>query len=563
MMSTTKATSAAVNVAWRLTAMAGERPEALAIAAPRRSSLHGLGDYDRLTFREFDERSNRIASGLARYGVRRGMRMAMLVPPGIDFIAITFGLLKLGAVAILIDPGMGRRNLIDCLAQAKPEGFIAIGVAQLVRALCGRFRDARLNVTVGRRLTFGGKTLEQIVEQGDPHFESTITTAGDPAAIIFTTGSTGPPKGVLYTHGNFDAQVELLRDHFQIQPGEIDLPGFPLFGLFNAALGVTTIIPDMNPTRPARVDPRRFLAAMDDLQVTQSFGSPAIWNRVGLYCEANGRRIESLRRVMSAGAPVPAHVLARLKKCLPTDAKIHTPYGATEALPVASITADEVLNETDAQTRHGAGVCVGNRFPSIRWKVIRINDGPIRSLGEMEPLANGEIGELIVRGPVVTREYVTRCEWNSLAKIPDGPDVWHRMGDAGYLDAQDRFWFCGRVAHRLLTADGPMFTIPCEAIFNNHPAVLRSALVGIGKPGSQRPVMIVECWPDKRPRTRAARESLLSELKQLGRTNPLTESISDFLIHPAMPVDIRHNAKIFREKLAIWAAHKLKLSARP
>jgi acyl-CoA synthetase (AMP-forming)/AMP-acid ligase II len=186
----------------------------------------------------------------------------------------------------------------------------------------------------------------------------------------------------------------------------------------------------------------------------------------------------------------------------------------------------------------------------------------MRSLDATEPLASGEIGELIVNGPVVTREYVTRREWNSLAKIPDGPDVWHRMGDAGYLDLQDRFWFCGRVAHRVLTADGPMFTIPCEAIFNTHPAVFRSALVGVGKTGGQQPVIIVECWPDKRPRSRAARESFLNELKQLGQTSPLTKSISDFLIHPAMPVDIRHNAKIFREKLAIWATRKLKLSAR-
>ena len=262
---------------------------------------------------------------------------------------------------------------------------------------------------------------------------------------------------------------------------------------------MTTIIPDMDPTRPAKVDPRRLLAAMRDWQVGQSFGSPAIWNRVGLHCEQTGERIATLRRVLSAGAPVPAHVLERMQRCLGEGAEIHTPYGATEALPVASIAASEVLGETQARTRTGAGVCVGRRFARMRWKVIRIVDGPIARLADAQELAAGEIGELIVSGPVVTREYVTRTQWNALAKIADGEQFWHRMGDAGYLDAQDRFWYCGRMAHRVLTSRGTLYSAPCEAIFETHPAVYRAALVGVGLAGSQRPVIVVECWPERRP----------------------------------------------------------------
>jgi acyl-coenzyme A synthetase/AMP-(fatty) acid ligase len=131
------------------------------------------------------------------------------------------------------------------------------------------------------------------------------------------------------------------------------------------------------------------------------------------------------------------------------------------------------------------------------------------------------------------------------------------MGDAGYLDEQGRFWFCGRLAHRVLTAAGPMYTVPCEAILNQHEAVARSALVGIGTPGQQRPVMIVEPRSGWMPRSAAARDVLLSEIRQLAASSPRTRSIQDFLIHPSFPVDIRHNAKIFREKLAIWAAEKL------
>ncbi len=555
-------TPPAVNVARRLSAMAALRPDALAVAAPRTSSLRGVSDYARLTFRELDQDSSRIASGLSQFGVTPGTRLVLLVRPGIDFVSLVFALFKVGAVAILIDPGMGRKNLVACLAAAEPAGFVAIPLAQAIRTvLRKRFAAARLNVTVGRKLFWGGTTLAALRASGDPNFAAAATQADDPAAIIFTTGSTGPPKGVLYRHGNFDAQVEELRDFYQIQPGEIDLPGFPLFGLFNGALGVTTIVPDMDPTRPAKVEPAKLLAAMRDWQVTQSFGSPAIWNRVGLHCELTGERIATLTRVLSAGAPVPAHVLERMKRCLPAAAEIHTPYGATEALPVASISASEVLGETHLLTRTGAGVCVGRRFPRIRWKVIEIVDGPIGSLAEFRELPAGEIGELIVAGPVVTREYVTRCEWNALAKIADGDGFWHRMGDAGYLDEQDRFWYCGRVGHRVLTGAGPMYSAPCEAIFETHAAVYRAALVGIGPPGDQRPVIVVECWPDRRPRGLAARRQLCLEVAEIGRQHAVTSRIGDFLIHPSLPVDIRHNAKIFREKLVPWAARQLNSGA--
>jgi acyl-CoA synthetase (AMP-forming)/AMP-acid ligase II len=236
---------------------------------------------------------------------------------------------------------------------------------------------------------------------------------------------------------------------------------------------------------------------------------------------------------------------------------VHTPYGATESLPIASLSASEILGETRHVWAQGGGTCVGRKFPGIEWKILQISDGPIARLEDAIELPPGEIGEIAVCGPVVTREYVTRREANALHKIADGPRVWHRMGDVGYLDAQERFWFCGRKSHRVLTPAGPMFTIPCEAIFNQHPAIYRSALVGVGRAGGQRPVMIVEPWPDKFPRRQRTRQTLLAELAALGKVNPLTAGIEHILIHRSMPVDIRHNAKIFRERLAPWAARKL------
>lgn len=549
------------NVAALLRDAAWHNPDGIAIAEPQGRDRHGKRIYRQISFRMLDEDSTRIAQHLAAAGIRPGTRLALLVPPGIDFISLVFGLFKAGVVVLLIDPGMGRANMVACLAAAQPEGFVAISLAQAVRCLLARrFPLARCNVTVGRRWFWGGPTLAQWRATPPADLPLPVVSADDPAAIIFTTGSTGPPKGVLYQHRNFTHQARQIQQFYQIQPGEIDLPGFPLFALFNCAMGVTAVIPDMDPTRPARVDPRNIIEAVEDWQVTQAFGSPALWNAVGRYCEQHDVRLPTVRRVLSAGAPVPAHVLQRIKRAIAPDGDIHTPYGATEALPVASIAASEVLSQTLSESLSGKGTCVGRRFPGIDWKIIAIRDEPIPTMEQIEELPATVIGELIVRGPVVTQQYVTRLDANALHKIRDGDSYWHRMGDVGYLDLQDRFWFCGRKSHRLITSTGTLFTIPCEAIFNQHPVVYRSALVGIGPVGRQEPVIVVEPWPEQRPRGRAARRKLLGELRELGEQHPHTASISRFLIHAAFPVDIRHNAKIRREQLAVWAARKLRLA---
>jgi acyl-CoA synthetase (AMP-forming)/AMP-acid ligase II len=559
-------TNIPLNLAARLTRQAETRPDAVAVAETLGYDRQGKRQYRTITFRELDKDSDCIALGLNEWGVPRGSRLALLVRPGIDFISLVFALLKAGMVIVLIDPGMGRSNLLQCLAEAEPEGFVAIPMVHAIRSfLRRRFPKAKWNVTVGRRWFWGGKTLEQLRGQGVEQSregewqnrENTPTMADDPAAIIFTTGSTGPPKGVLFTHRTFDAQVSEIQNFYGIQAGEIDLPCFPMFGLFNCMMGVTAVIPDMDPTRPASVDPQKILEAAGDWQITQAFGSPAVWNCVGKYCEERKIKLPTLRRVLSSGAPVPSHVLRWMKNCIHPEGEMHTPYGATEALPVASISASERLAETDAQTREGAGVCVGRKFPGITWKVIRIVDGPIEGFEEIEELPPGEIGELIVSGAQVTRRYVTRIEANRTGKILDGNTVWHRMGDSGYFDSQGRFWFCGRVAHRVLTSHGPLYPIRCEAIFNQHSDVFRSALVGIGQESEQRPVIIVEPKADKMPKTPEAKQKFLDEIRRLAASSPLTATIHDFLLHPSFPVDIRHNAKIFREKLAVWAEGEL------
>ncbi len=553
--SDTQCASGPVNVAAHLPRMAALQPETPALVWRTSRDRAGRAVYSHLTFKQLDEESDRYAHGFESIGIRRGMKTILMVRPSSEFFALTFALYKIGAVPVLIDPGMGKLRMVDCLRAVEAEAFVGIPIAHVLRCMFpSAFRQISVCVTVGRKLGWGGHRLSDLRGDAWRRYEMADTQPTDPAAIIFTTGSTGPPKGVLYEHGMFDAQVRILREHFGIQPGEVDLPTFPLFALFDPALGMTAVIPEMDPTRPAFVDPTLIIEAIRDQDVTHMFGSPALLNRVGRYGEANAVKLPSIRRVVSAGAPVPPATLRRFSRMLNDDAQVFTPYGATEALPVASIGSHEILGETAAVSAQGGGTCVGLPVPHATVRIIRLIDEAIPNWSEDLRVADGEIGEIVVKGPVVTRAYLTSETATRKAKIPDGDDVWHRMGDVGRMDRQGRIWFCGRKAHRVITKDGPMFTIPCESIYNAHPKVFRTALVGIGQAPNQEPVIWVELDPDACTRAERRRpKTILDELRRLGANHALTQGIRDIRVHGGFPVDIRHNAKIFREKLAVEA----------
>ncbi|GAB7026338.1 fatty acid CoA ligase family protein [Geotalea toluenoxydans] len=539
-----------VNIAAHLPEMASRQPDTPAIIFPNKNCC--------LTFSELDRLSDRIAYGLETYGIGRGVRTVLMVTPGPDLFTLTFALFKVGAVPVLVDPGLGVKNLKKCLADAEPQAFIGIPKAHMARKIFGWGEDTlRTFVTVGRRLFWEGITLAELVAgQGERAFPMAPTDRDDIAAILFTSGSTGSPKGAVYTHGNFAAQVEALRQVYGIEPGEIDLPTFPLFALFAPALGMTAVIPEMNFTRPGSVNPRKIISAIEKYHVTTMFGSPALINRVGRHGVKKGKRLPSLRRVISAGAPVPAAVMERFAAMLRPDAQIFTPYGATEALPVCSIGSDEILGETRAITEAGGGVCIGSPVEGIRLEVIEISDTPIDQWDDALRAPIGKIGEIVVQGEQVTRRYHNHPEADLLSKIKDPATggFFHRMGDLGGRDEQGRIWFCGRKSHRVVTPEETLFTIPCEAVFNTHPSVFRTALVGVGEKGKQLPVLCVELEKG----IRANKEKVRQELMDLAKAHIHTQGISTILFHPAFPVDIRHNAKIFREKLAVWAARSLK-----
>ena len=547
------------NVAARLKTIATLMPSGVAIAEPDGPvQTDGTRSYRVVTFEALDRRTDEIARGLLEWGVQPGMRLVMLVPFSGQFIELVLALLKVDVVVVLIDPGMGRKHLIQCLSESLPDGFIGIPRAQAIRTLLRhRFPKAQWNVTVGRKWFWGGKTLNQLIDLGNntgKEFSIVRRELEDSAAVIFTTGSTGPPKGVLYTHGTFHSQIDRIRERYDIHRGSKDLACFPLFGLFDAVMGVTTVIPDMDPTRPAEVDPERLIEAVSQWEIDQSFGSPALWNKVVRWAEQRGvkKPFPTLKLILSAGAPVPANTLERLRGLIHEDGEIVTPYGATEALPLASIESREVISQTGPASAKGKGTCVGTRFEGVEWKIIEISDDPIQCLDDVKVLDVGKIGELLVTGPMVTKEYVVRADQNAIHKVIDGDQVWHRMGDVGYLDEYDRFWFCGRKTHRVRTENRTLYTIPCEAIFNAHPMVYRSALIGVGTGEVKNPMVLVELQPEFSDLNDQDRSELVDELHELATRNPMTRRISEIMIRKEpLPVDIRHNSKIFREQLAV------------
>ena len=540
------------NIAAALPRLARERPGQVAMRCPGRNGRYGV----ELTYAQLDARSDAIAAGLAKRGIVRGTRTVVMVRPTPEFFLAMFALFKAGAVPVLVDPGIARRALKQCLDEAQPEAFIGIPLAMFAKALLGWAKSSRTNITTGSRALLADVTLVEIERDGaKAPSQLAGTQPEDVAAILFTSGSTGVPKGVVYRHRHFVAQIDMLRSAFDMATGGVDLPTFPPFALFDPALGLTSIIPDMDPTRPARANPRKLHTAIARFGVDQLFGSPALMRVLAEHGEA----LPTVKRVTSAGAPVPPGVVAKMLELLPEGARFWTPYGATECLPVAAIEGRELLSLRE-RTESGAGTCVGRPVPPNEVRIIRITDDAIGEWNDALLVGVKQVGEITVAGPTATDAYWNRDAQMRLAKIhetlPNGETrIVHRMGDLGWFDAEGRLWFCGRKSQRVVVdALTTLCTEQVEPVFNAHPGIARTALVGIGPMGAQRPLLCVELkrgvdvkqWP-----------RIVEELRHLADGFVHTAKVEGFLRYPKpFPVDIRHNAKIGREKLAAWASRQ-------
>lgn len=540
-----------LNIANLVRKMAHDFPDVTAVIV-QQGAHHSSGPKisAQLSFSQLQHSIDAAARGLIEEGFQPGMRVAVMVKPGIEFLQVVFALFTIGATVVVVDPGLGLTGIGTCLNEVQPAAFIGIPLAQMARLLFGWGKTSiRKTITVGGAIF--GTRWSHVLRKGSTLNTPLVCNAVDPAAILFTSGSTGVSKGVVYEHEQFHAQVQLLKTLYQIAPGEVDLPTFPLFGLFSPALGMTSIIPEMNFTKPAKADPYKILGAIRHFKVTNLFASPALLRRLASL--PKDIKFPTLKRILSAGAPVPARDIANLAARLNSGIYLHTPYGATESLPVATITSAVILSETQQFTSSGKGVCVGKPVQGIDARIIKIDDEAIENWSDSLQVNAQEIGEIVVRGPVVTKHYFNRHLQTSLAKILDvDGQTLHRMGDLGYLDAEGRLWFCGRKSQRVSSPNHLFHTVPIEGIFDSVPGVFRSALVGVGKPGMQLPVICVE-----KEKGMVSDQELLRNLASRALLYPETKNINKFLIHPSFPVDIRHNSKIKRDELAVWAAGRL------
>lgn len=534
------------NVARFLAQRARSDPGGLGVAAWERDR------FESWTWSELEQAAAAVAAGLSRAGVRELDRVCVFVRPSRVWLALVQALFSLGAVPVLIDPGMGRAALLRCVRHIRPRVLIAVPAVHFARWI---FRDAFASV----ELSFSAQTLVrrrgiEAFLNGPARAITPLPRRGDQtAAILFTSGSTGPAKGVVYTHGMFNAQVEQLDALYRFRDGGADLCCFPLFALFGAAFGIASVFPKIDFARPASCDPARIVDAIDRYQTRSSFGSPAIWRRVVPWCEERGRGLGSLTKLMIAGAPVEATLVARARARLPEGGEVFTPYGATEALPVAQVPGRDLIGELARGQAQGGGTCVGFPAPGVEIALCRVTDAGIDRFEPALRVPDGEVGEICVRGENVTAEYAFDEQATSLAKIRDDAGFWHRMGDLGRFDADGRLWFLGRKSQRLETAAGMVCPVPFENVFERHPAIGRCALIGVGPRGSERPVLVVE---RRSRRTNTPEGTLARELPTWPQAEVLPARLDAVLFRDELPVDPRHQAKIDRNALKAWAEER-------
>ncbi len=563
---------------------------AVAVQSAQGASVANLR-YSELDFLNLDRQSDAIAFALNAHGIERGMKAVLMVTPSLDFFALTFALFKAGVIPILVDPGMGIRNLKQCFAEAAPDAFIGIPKAHIARRLFGWGKGSiksLLNVDDGKtglaakliRIGTGAISLSTLlqstsVQSSAPKSEypMVMLKSDEIAAILFTSGSTGTPKGVVYSHGMFEAQIQALKNDYGICHGERDLATFPLFSLFGPALGMASIVPEMDASKPITANPEFLFAAIEKYQCSNIFVNPALLERLGRAGEQKQHKLPSVQRVISAGAPATIASIARFSKMLSQGVPILNSYGATESLPISMIASDALFATTDT-TDNGGGICVGRAIDGVTIRIIAISEEVIPEWDDALQLNNGEIGEIVVQGPMVSQSYYLNNSQHAsqnesqgkrataAAKIWDSATntVRHRMGDLGYLDDQGLLWMCGRKAHRVdATLNGLFakryYSIPCERIFNTHPNVKRSALVGVKVANEIEPLICIEL---DQSLVCNKSQQLYQDLIAIAEQFTQTQGIRRFLIHPDFPVDVRHNAKIFREKLAVWAQSQTK-----
>lgn len=502
-----------------------------------------------LTYQDVFNKTQRFLRGLEAGSFTPGMTTALMSPPNADFFAFALALLKFGIVPILVEPAIGMKKIGEIFQESKPDVFIGNTLTHALRILFGWGRESvKHNLTIQKVASQRSKVVHPV-----PNSQFTNLPMTNSAAIIYTSGSTGLPKGAIYTQENLAAQLELLKNTFQISQDEIDLPAFPLYALIDLLLGVTSVIPDITFPVPGKTDPVKVIGAIQKFNVTNMFASPVVLDILSSFAENNQSSSQSillfsLKRIITAGAPATIDLQKRFRHLLADETSLFGIYGATESLPIAKVESRDVF-ALEEKTKNGAGICLGRPIEGVTVRIIPITDEPIAEWQDSLTVKQNVVGEITVQSGATTRGYIHREDANRISKIEYHGDVIHRMGDVGYFDEEGRLWYCGRKSHRVITKDDVLFTEQIENIFNAHPQVFRTALVGV----NGEPVL----WVELEKHVRGNEDKIRRELIGMARHHMQASRIKEFLYMKKFPTDVRHNSKIIREALTALAKQRL------
>lgn len=512
--------------------------------------------YSNTTYIQLYTLSNQYAFGLLEKDVKSDDKALIMMTPGVDFIAIAFALFRIGVIPVMIDPGIGLKRVLGCIAMTKPD--LLVGDPEAIyfsKAYRRTFASVRQRfVTKGTISGLFATPFSDLIISCSEVPVMVDKKAEDLCAILFTTGSTGIPKGVEYTPRVILGQLEALRETYQLTEADIDMPIIPVFVIGTIAMGMRVVIPPIDPTQPIKANAQDVVDVINDNGVTFSFGSPAIWNKIAIYCAETKQQLNSIKHLLVAGAPTPASTLRALPSVIP-NGQFYTPLGATEATPFTNISGAEIVGEVLNASENGHGFCVGRPITTHQVKVIKPSTSVISNWDQVEELPAGEVGEIIVSGPVVTHRYFLLPEETKKAKINEAGKIWHRLGDVGYLDRNQRLWFCGRKSHVAYFKNDPYYTVQVEGLFNKLPEIWRTALVNVTH-HDELALCIELQQQGSRQQNAKIFEEIEGKLKTIAKENNLP--IKFFLVYKgSFPVDRRHNAKIEREQISKWASELL------
>lgn len=504
-------------------------PDRIALRVPIRH--WGKLTYRDWTFGQLLSLEQKICYFFKKKGLLAGQRFVLALPMGPLCIASIFALLRLRVIPLLIDPGQSLVNLKSILAQGQPDGIVTHGRGWVMSLFLHHYFPEKLN-----RILLNTSVLGEISLASEHSVAQDCHPKGEAIAILYTSGSTGAPKGVVYTDRMLMDQLKALGEDYALHGGTIDYPVLPIFTLFNPLLGITTVLPEVKARAPLSSSMRKIWEGMEVASPTQSFASPIFWKKLTDYAFKEGLQNHSLKKIFMAGCSMPEQLFLFLQKVFP-NASIQAPYGATEALPLTDAPGDKLYAEMLAKDYVGTPLGVPLRGVEMR----------IVFEGTLKKLPIGEIGEIVVSGQRVSEAYDGLDQMNAQTKLLDeNGKLFHRMGDLGYEDREGNFWFCGRLAERVISYERTWYPDICERIFLQHPSLERVALIAYAEHERVRPALVVQMKKD----LHFGWGEIVKELKSLAATSSHTEGIEIFFKVKKLPVDRRHNAKIHRLELA-------------